>query len=142
MSQLIIFQNILNAHYPQFPYYNETYKYRKIPHLTYTSVKWLFGLKSGLRKSFLATYIQISGKLYYIKQIHSTKTCKEFDPSCVLIPVQVFILLPSWFLYEGPTQRAVLDITLSSSPTHFIQKSVQQMATGQQSLRHLVPMAL
>ena len=64
LSQLIIFQNILNAHYPQFRYYSETYKYRKIPHLTYTSVKWLFGLKSELRKSFLATYVQISSELY------------------------------------------------------------------------------
>lgn len=65
--------------------------------------------------------------------------CKEFHPSCVLILVQVFNLSPSWFLSEGPSQGIVLDITLSSSPTHFIQKSVQQMATGKQSLRHLMP---
>lgn len=55
---------------------------------------------------------------------------KEFHPSYVLILVQVFNLSPSWFLSEGPTQGVVLGITLSSSPTHFIQKSVQQMATG------------
>ena len=36
----------------------------KYPHLTYTSVKWLFSLKSELRKSFLATYVQISSELY------------------------------------------------------------------------------
>lgn len=35
LSQLIIFQNILNAHYPQFRYYSETYKCRKLLNLTY-----------------------------------------------------------------------------------------------------------
>ena len=33
LSQLIIFQNI-NAHYPQFHYYSETYKGRKLLNLT------------------------------------------------------------------------------------------------------------